>query len=261
MAQLNFDARTVVPDAGQQDPVPAGWYSVVIDKSEVKPTKDGAGQRLEMQFKIIDGQYANRRIFEGFNIQHANAQTKEIAYKQLSAIAHAVNHLLVADSQELHDKPMKVKVILKPQDGQYAPKNEIKAYKPINFVPDTPVGAPGAFTGSAGPAPMAPPAFGPVGAAPGAGAAGATPWAAPATAQPWAPPAGPAATAAPVAATVAPVAAAPAATAPVAAGTVATPPWAAAPVAEAAPVAAAPAAAAVPGAGLAPPPWAAQPTA
>jgi hypothetical protein len=231
MAQLNFDARTVVPDTGQQDPVPAGWYKVVIDKSEMKPTKDGTGMRLELAFKIIDGQFTNRKIFEGLNLQNANPVAQEIAYKQLSAICHAVNVLVAEDSTQLHNIPMQVKVKLKPAQGQYDAGNSIVAYKNINEVvaaspvAAAPFGAPASFAPPAAPAAFAPPpaAFAP----PTAVAPAAAAWAPPAAAQPWAAPAAPVAAPA-----VAPVAAAPVAAAPVAApGAGLTPPWATAPAA------------------------------
>lgn len=261
MAQLNFDARTVAPDSGQQDPVPAGWYNVVIDKSEMKPTKDGTGMRLELQFKIIDGQFTNRKIFEGLNLQNANPVAQEIAYKQLSAIAHAVKVLMVQDSSQLHNIPLKVKVSLKAASGQYEAKNEIKAYKDINEVVAQPAAAPGAPAAFGAGAPAAFGAPPPIPAA-----APAQAWAPPAQAQPWAPPVAPAAPAAPApqawAPPVAPAPVAPAAPAPAAA--LAPPAWATAPApvatapAVAAPVQHAPAAA--PGAGIVPP-WATAPTA
>lgn len=249
MAQLNFDARTVIPDAGQQDPVPAGWYNVVMDKSEMKPTKDGTGMRLEVQFKIIDGQYANRKIFEGLNLRNTNAVAQEIAYKQLSAIAHAVKVLIVEDSSQLHNIPLKVKVKLKAATGQYEAKNEIGAYKDINeVIAPSPAaaafGAPGAF---AAPAAFAPPpaAFGPPPVA-----ASAPAWTPPAQAQPWAPP-----PQAPAAAPAAPAWAPPAAPA----APLAPPAWATAPAATpAAAPAPAPVAAPAPMAGIVPP-WATQP--
>lgn len=271
MAQLNFDARQVAPDQGQQDPVPAAWYNAVMDKSEMKPTKDGTGARLEMQFKIIDGQFANRKIFEGLNLQNSNPVAQEIAYKQLSAIAHAVNVLLVEDSQQLHNIPLKLKVGLKAATGQYEAKNEIKAYKNINEVVTQPAAAPGAPAafgagapaafGAPPPAAFAPPAAGQPWAPPAAG----QPWAAPAPAaaaplqapvqapapaaaapaQPWAPPVQAPATAAPAAAlappawataqapaaTAAPEAAVPVAAAPAAPGSGIVPPWQTAPAA------------------------------
>ncbi len=109
MAQLNFDATQVEPDAGF-DTIPAGWYNVKMDESELKPTKDGTGTYLQVRFTVIDGQYANRKLFARLNIKNANATTQEIALKQLSAIGHAVGVLHIANSEQLHGIPLKVKV-------------------------------------------------------------------------------------------------------------------------------------------------------
>ena len=59
----------------------------------------------------------------------------EIAQRELSAICHAVGVLQVNDSQELHYKPMVIRVDLEERDG-YSPRNVIKAFK-------APVGGPG----------------------------------------------------------------------------------------------------------------------
>lgn len=199
MAQLNFDARTVAPDPGTPEPLPAGWYNVVMVQSELKPTSDGHGQRLAIVFQVIDGQYAGRKIFEGLNLVNANAAAQEIAYKQLSAIGHAVNHVQIGDSSELHNKPLKVKVKLKPATGGYEAGNSISAYKNINEVvnnnaPANPFAAPPAVP--AAPMPPGPAAWSPPAAPPQAPQQAQAPaWAPPpatAPAQPWAPPAAPA---------------------------------------------------------------------
>lgn len=142
MAQLNFDARQVAPATGQMDAIPAGWYNVMIDQSEMKPTSKNDGFYLELRFNIIDGQYVGRKLFSRLNIRNANPTAQEIAYKDLSAIAHAVNVLLVEDSQQLHGIPLKVKVKLraaqqeKDQYGNvlkdYEASNDISAYRNIN---------------------------------------------------------------------------------------------------------------------------------
>jgi hypothetical protein len=223
MAQLNFNAASVVPDTGVQDPIPPGWYNVAMVESEMKPTSSGDGYRLAITFAVIDGQFTGRKLFEGLNLKNPNAMAQEIAYKQLSAIAHAVGVMQVDDSSQLHNIPLKVKVKIKPASGSYDAGNSISAYKNINEVTT----APGAAAAPQAPASFAPP---PV-AAPGAAAGGT--WTPPAGGQPWTPP-GAAAPAAPAwvppaaagAAPAAPAAvAAPAGAAP-AAPVLATPPWA-----------------------------------
>lgn len=132
MAQLNFDATQVAPDMGFET-IPAGWYNAMIDETEMKPTKDGSGAYLQTRFNVIDGQYAGRKVFIRLNLRNANPVAQEIAYKQLSAIAHAVNVLHVQDSSQLHGLPLKIKVkVRKDKDGQYEDQNEIQAFKNIN---------------------------------------------------------------------------------------------------------------------------------
>lgn len=142
MAQLNFDATQVEPDTGF-DTVPAGWYNVAMDESDLKPTKDGAGTYLQARFNILDGQYRGRKLFTRLNIRNANAQAQEIALRQLSAIGHAVNVLHIQDSQQLHGLPLKVKVKIRKGDDNYEDQNEIISYKNINEPVET-VGAGGA---------------------------------------------------------------------------------------------------------------------
>ena len=174
----------VEPDQGI-DVVPPGWYNVSVDESAMKPTKDGAGAYLALRFNILDGQYAKRKVFTNLNLKNANAETVEIAQKQLSAICHAVGVLRPQDSNELHGKPLKIKVKIRPASGQYSESNDITSYKNVNEAVDTAGGDSAAGAASFG-----------------AGAP-ANPWATGAAAEvagaPATPPAEPAAPAAPVA--------------------------------------------------------------
>ena len=63
MAQLNFNATNVEPDAGTPVPVPAGVYNVMVDESDVKPTSNGSGAYLQVRYNILDGKYAGRKLF------------------------------------------------------------------------------------------------------------------------------------------------------------------------------------------------------
>ena len=128
MPQLNFDAAQVQPQKAFE-PVPNNWYNVVIDESDIKPTNSGTGAYLALRMNIIDGDYANQKLFCRLNIQNDNDKTVEIAYQQLSAICHATNTIQVNDSTELHNKPFQVKVIVKPPQNGYDASNEFKGFK------------------------------------------------------------------------------------------------------------------------------------
>ena len=147
MVQINFNAQSVAP-LEERGAVPAGWYNVAMDKSEAKPTKDGAGMYLECQFAVTDGAYKGARFWTRLNIRNNNPQAVEIAYRELSAIAHACGVMQVADTSMLHNIPIKVKVSVRKSDG-YDDQNDIKAYKPANHAVET-VGA--SPFGGAGPA-------------------------------------------------------------------------------------------------------------
>lgn len=200
--QINFDASQVAP-AVAGEIIPAGWYPVQIVKSEGKPTSKGDGMYLETEMEIIGGEHKGRKLFDRFNLQNSNPIAVEIAYRMLSAVCHAVGVIQVADSQQLHGRPLMAKVKLIPAgpgaDGKmYEAKNEVSGYKAFDasaMQPSAPVGnAPAWATGGAPAAPafnqQAPaytapaPAFNPAPAAaaptfaPAAPAAGATPpWA------------------------------------------------------------------------------------
>ena len=226
---LNLDLRNTQADTGAE-PVPAGWYVAMIDESSLVPTKsDPNNKMLKLRFNIVEGQFAGRKIFEQFNIIHSNVMTQEIAQKQLKAVCVAAGHHgMLADSGELHGKPMRVKVKVRKATDEYEASNAISSF--LNMSAPLPAGA---TTAVAQAAPAAAPA-----------AFAAQPWAAaaPAAAMP------PATTGAPVFPAAAPAAAA--APAPAAL------PWASAPAGVApAPAAAAPAP--VPAAAPAPVPAAA----
>ncbi len=208
MAQLNFDASQVAPQEAVEA-LPPAWYTAQITESEMKENSLKTGHYLQLVLQIIDGQYKGRKIFDRLNLNNPNAQAVEIAYRQLSAIAHAVGVLKVADSQQLHGKPLQVRLKLRPAtttpDGKtYEASNDVSGYRAVE----------GSVSASS---PAAAPAWASQGAAPAA--APAAPAAAPAAAA-WAPPAAPAAPAA------AAPAAAPAAPAAAAAATGGVPPWA-----------------------------------
>lgn len=181
MANLNFNAAAV-PPATANIVVPAGWYNVIIEHSEVTPTKQGNGTILKLRYSIVDGDFKGRKIFGQLNIVNPNAMAQEIAQKQLSAICHAVNVIQCNDSQQLHNIPFKVRLKVTPGDiknaqtgEKYDDKNEVTGWEKAS----TNVGVAGSAVPQA-PAvvkPVAPPVAAPVAAPPA--------WGAPAAAQPW----------------------------------------------------------------------------
>jgi hypothetical protein len=131
MAQLGgtFDASQVDPNQPHET-LPPGDYRVQIIASEMRVTKAGNGQYLWLEMDVLDGAMAGKKLFDRLNLVNPNRQAEEIAQRTLSAICHAVGRMQVADSEELHFKPMVVKVMVD-KEGY----NQIKGYKAVSNTP------------------------------------------------------------------------------------------------------------------------------
>jgi hypothetical protein len=131
-----FDPTTV-PPADDFTPLPSGEYPAMIIDSEMKPTKAGTGQYLELTFQVIDGPMKNRLVWSRLNLENPNPKAVEIAQRDLSAICAAagIQHA-ITDSTPLHNRPLVIRVEFVPagpknnRDG-----NEIKAYKRLDGAP------------------------------------------------------------------------------------------------------------------------------
>lgn len=106
---FSFNAANVAP-AAPLDPVPAGDYNVTITDAEIAPTANGAGKRLKFELTIADGEFANRKIWDGLNIENPSAKAQEISHQQLSAICHATGVIQFDDVQQLFGKPFVAKI-------------------------------------------------------------------------------------------------------------------------------------------------------
>ena len=122
-----FNAENVDPNA-PRDPIPAGWYKAVIEATEEKPTKAQTGSYLQLTIQVIEGDHAGRKITDRLNLNNPNATAVEIAQRTLSSICRAVGVMTPRDSSDLMDKPMMVKVKVKPASGDYSASNEIDDY-------------------------------------------------------------------------------------------------------------------------------------
>jgi hypothetical protein len=130
MANLNgFDASQVEPTASF-DPIPAGKYLAAVTESEMKPTKNGSGNYLQLTFTVLDGEYKNRVLWARLNLSNPNATAVKIARSELSALCHAVGVLQPRDSVELHNIPLLITVKLKKREDTGELTNEIKGYEP-----------------------------------------------------------------------------------------------------------------------------------
>lgn len=120
-------------------PIPDGWYMFEIVKSEVVPTKNKKGKRLNLQAKVIEGgedneqgdpKHKGRLVFIGLNIQNPSSEAVKISLSELRSISDACGVGVVEDSVELHEIPFWGKVQIELSEG-YPPKNVIKKYSSV----------------------------------------------------------------------------------------------------------------------------------
>lgn len=130
MATLNgFNANEVEPNT-PFDPLPAGKYLAAITASQMKPTKNGDGSYIELEFTVLDGEFKDRKVWDRLCINHPNAMTVKIARGNLSAICRAVGVMQPRDSVELHNIPLLITVKVKKRQDTGDLANEVKGYEP-----------------------------------------------------------------------------------------------------------------------------------
>lgn len=152
MANLNMsftEAEVQEALTDRYELIPAGNYIAEINRSEIKENRTGSGNRLSLGFKIIDGEYAGRLVFQDITLRNTNPVAQKIGREQMAQLGHACGKRNIGDSTELHGIPIEIKVAIR-QDktGQYDDQNEIKKFSPASG---------GSASASAPAAPSAPP--------------------------------------------------------------------------------------------------------
>lgn len=127
MARINFNAANVEPST-PMDVLPKGKYLCMAIASELKPTKNGTGEYLQLTFEVLEGAHKGRKIFERLNIRNSNKTAEDIAQRALSALCHAVGVIELEDSDQLHNVPVNIDLDIDPAKGDYSAQNRVKGY-------------------------------------------------------------------------------------------------------------------------------------
>ena len=131
MSALNFDATTVAPQESPS-PIPAGVYLAQVIESDERPLKSGAGRAVALTFQVLQGPYANRKVWSQINYRHTNADAERIGQSQLSALCHAVGVVRMQDTTQLHMRPVMIRVKIRKDDsGQYGDRNDVSGYEAV----------------------------------------------------------------------------------------------------------------------------------
>jgi hypothetical protein len=129
-----FDATEVSPE-GSFEPVPEGWYRVVITDAEEKPTKAQTGSYLQLTVEIVEGQYQGRKIFDRLNLKNPSQTAVNIANTKLSQICHGIGIMRPETEQGLCNRPLMAMLLVEPPQNGYGAQNKIDKYAAPDKVP------------------------------------------------------------------------------------------------------------------------------
>lgn len=133
MALLGLDGYNANDQAplGDYSPMPDGDYQAFITESQMKTTRAGTGEYLELKWEVVSpDQYQGRNVWCILNLRNPSSKAVEIAKRELGDLCRAVRVMAPKDSTELHDTICTIKLATEQREG-YSPKNVIKAYFPM----------------------------------------------------------------------------------------------------------------------------------
>lgn len=120
---------TLPVSTNNYDPIPAGWYNAVINSAELKDTKSGTGQYINVRYDVTEI-HAGRVVFGMITVKNANAVAEQIGRQQLGELLRAIGKASVNDTDELLGAQLCIKVGISEREG-YEPRNEVKGFKAL----------------------------------------------------------------------------------------------------------------------------------
>lgn len=124
MAEMNFKTSEVPTEA----PL-VGDFKCVVAASSMKENKAKTGSYLNLEMEVIDGEFAGRKFWSMFNIEHADETVRGYAMRDLKALCLAVGIEELNDSIQLHDLPFAVTLVLDKNDNT---RSQARKYRPAN---------------------------------------------------------------------------------------------------------------------------------
>ena len=126
MVALTF-ATSTVEQPRSFEPLKPGTYTATVSDIELKTTNAGTGSYLNLKIEILEGEYANRIVFEKCNIVNPSQVAQEIGQGKIGSLAAAIGMggVDVPDTDVFLNKPIKVELKIQPGSNGYGPSNEV----------------------------------------------------------------------------------------------------------------------------------------
>lgn len=122
------------------DPVPSGYYEVLVDTSSVEEIKKGEkSEYVRLAFTITqDGDFKGQKLFDNFMIGGKGVWKLGALLVATGLMGKDDRGRIKLDFDQLHNKACKLRVALTSYtdaEGKEKPKNEIKAILPSDDAP------------------------------------------------------------------------------------------------------------------------------
>jgi hypothetical protein len=138
----SFDIESLPVGTSSFDPLPPGWYRVVIKEASVAKTKAGTGEYIKIRYDVDGPSHGGRVVFGNLNISNPNPKAEEIGRQQLGELMRAIGLRSLKDTDQLVGGSLEIKLAIR-ESEQYGNSNDIKAFKSLGGAPKaSPAAAP-----------------------------------------------------------------------------------------------------------------------
>jgi hypothetical protein len=116
------------------EPIPPGWYVAQAVHSDVQQSRSGRGSYLLIEWEIDGDRHPDvgrRRMFVRLNLWNDNPTAVDIAQRDLAAIQRALALGPIRDSEQMHLRPIAIKVRTRAASEQYEAQSEVCGYDSV----------------------------------------------------------------------------------------------------------------------------------
>ena len=126
-----FDPTT--QEGNSWDVLPVGEYVAQVVEASIQQPNSGDGYHLALTWKIIEGDYEGRQVWQRITYLHSSEQAQTIGRKTLKDLCDALGvNEQVKDAEVFLFKPVRIRLgIERDKQGVYPDKNRITRNLPL----------------------------------------------------------------------------------------------------------------------------------
>lgn len=112
------------------DPLPEGKYLCIVESSELRPTKAGTGNGINLKLQVVSDKFKGRTFFHWLNYNNPSEEAQRIGRAELAMLCRATGVLNPKDTMELHNIPFCATVKVTPAKDGYDAGNKLAKAEP-----------------------------------------------------------------------------------------------------------------------------------